>query len=444
MTSRTLSAILLTVALAGSAAGLPPLAANAIPGMLVASALAQDFKLLDTRNPNDRKGPPSTADLRITMEFQGGNVADYVQALVEPLRDVLRVNAVIDPAADNIRLSPVQLKELPLDKCFELIPQLRLNASDPEPTVSIDREATGANSLLVRVSALVDPATTETQVQVFSIGRALAGLEPDDARKRFESAIETMFRMLDEREPRRPSVRPRVSLHQESGTLVVLGTQDQLHAIAQLVERMANERLVMNEQEERRRDAEAERNYARNLAKIDLERAAAQLEFGRAALEETEQVVKLGNAPSSELAEQRLRLKMAELEVQRAKAKLESVEQRGNHPSNPSPFSIDPAQFQSVPRNATSPDALTSAISRALVREASTLPPEVQRNLDAQISRQQESKQTDQLDLQSPVKKLEQQVQSSQAQINTLMDELLKARQVIESLQAELNKRKPQ
>ncbi len=444
MTSRTVSALLLTATLAGSAAGLPPLAANSIPGVLVASALAQDFKLLDTRNPNDRKGPPSTADLRITMEFQGGNVADYVQALVEPLRDVLRVNAVIDPAADNIRLSPVQLKELPLDKCFELIPQLRLNASDPEPTVSIDREATGANSLLVRISAEFDRNSMQTLVKVFSIGRALSGLEPEDARKRLESAIEATLRMLEECEPRRSSVRARVSLHQETGTLLVLGTQEQLGSINQLVDRMSNERMIMDDLEQGRRAAEADQNYARSLAKIELERASAQLDFDRNMTEELEQAVKAGAAPSSSLAENRLRLKLTELEVQKAKAKLDAVEERGALPSAPS-VQTSAGRVQLMQPSATrTPSLPKEDRPTAVNRRASAMPIEVHGDLETQMRRQRESNQTDQADLQSQVKELELQVQASQAQINTLMEELLKSRQVIESLQAELNKRKPQ
>ncbi len=272
--------------------------------------------------------PPKPSDgSGLSFDFDGGSVQDFVGAIRDASKDRDRLSIIIDPGVERVMLGGVKIRGLTREDCFQLIPNIRVRASDPSPEVELHHDATGPGSLLVRITGSGDGATQEMPtLQVLPIGQVVAGLDPDAGRALLEDSIAATLKMLNASRPDNPAPPAQVSLHMESGTMMISGTTDQLRAIEHLLGLMRIERRLINEASQERNARDARLQYAVKIAQIDLDAARARREHVDTELNRAQAMREKGHTSDGEVERLSLERRLASLDEARAEARLNAAQ----------------------------------------------------------------------------------------------------------------------
>ena len=164
----------------------------------------------------------------IELEFPGGTIAEYVEALNEV---VGKANIVVMAAARDIEMPPIELNSVALGSALELIqgefqPQERVRVQVHVDEVSMYEEG---EKPIHRVFAEVhrQGRPSETSVHVWTVANLLSeNLPPDAVLTAVETAVELV---TDLRQP------AEIRFHEATGLIIARGSRQQLEAVDYVV-----------------------------------------------------------------------------------------------------------------------------------------------------------------------------------------------------------------
>mgnify|MGYP000303365095 CR=1 FL=1 len=192
--------------------------------------------------------PDLIANKLIDLDFRGGTLAEYVQAMRRAAEPV-PVNVLNIHEGEGYTLGPVQVRRITLEQAFALIP--RLVQSGPEHRtldvlrdVDVAARRTGASVYRIesreqpvpRRSATPPPLETEllsitSLIQPMDIYGRESVLSPEEVLEVLTLAMHTAAA-----EPK-----PSLQFHRRTGTLVIKGTRQQIEAAKAAREVLGNE-----------------------------------------------------------------------------------------------------------------------------------------------------------------------------------------------------------
>ena len=175
--------------------------------------------------------PKPKAPPLIALEFPGGTIAEYVEALNEV---VGKANIVVMAAARDIEMPPVELNSVALGSALELIqgefqPQEQTHVKIHVDEVSMYEEG---EKPIYRVFAEVHRRgrPSETSVHVWSIANLLSeGLPSDAVLTAVETAVELV---IDRQQP------AEIRFHDATGLIIARGNRQQLEAVDYVVKQV--------------------------------------------------------------------------------------------------------------------------------------------------------------------------------------------------------------
>jgi len=275
---------------------------------LAGTALAQQ-PATDAPHVRDVPEPRFCA---ITVEFSGGTVLQYVQALKEACKPH-PVNVVLSESAATDRLAPISLRAVSLAAAMQAIPAasssgvnswqiVRLMDALPGETAVQDNALAAPVYQVYRAPARKDSGQQRVIMEVFSVQR-IVGRESDAAaaEKRVAAvltAAETALRMDDHH-----ATAPEMKFHKESGLLIVRGEQEDVMAVKDVIERMSDDSGKAAEEAARRESVARQIEIGIRKAELNVKNAQSQLDLSKAKLGQVEQLAAKGAVSSTEALE---------------------------------------------------------------------------------------------------------------------------------------------
>ncbi|GJQ31097.1 MAG: hypothetical protein HBSAPP03_29810 [Phycisphaerae bacterium] len=254
----------------------------------------------------------------LTVDFQGGTVAEYVAALraatgKEP------VNVILSREAAAVTLAGISLRSVSLDVAIQAvepaagaaqgrfairrITPLARSASGGAPVYSVDYKA---NEPPLPISGRTTPSTGMTpmsseELAVFSLRDVTEG----DGAVRTETVLTAVQAAL-ELSAAADASPPELKYHQDSGLLIVRGSNRQRSAVAESIAAMKKD-LERRRRDQREHAVAPEELIERKmmLAQAEAELAARQADMNLAEklLSQTRELAAAGSAPQRELVE---------------------------------------------------------------------------------------------------------------------------------------------
>ncbi|MFM9996530.1 MAG: hypothetical protein ACKVU4_12115 [Phycisphaerales bacterium] len=297
------------------------------------TALAASAPLAWGQNEGqDGKQPEIAA--RITVDFKGGFLKEYVTSLRNSVRNE-PVNIVLSGEAD-LELPSITLKGVAVEAAVALLEHLEL--ADGKISVSSTPQAGAAPVFVirsyrsVRVASSGKPANDgagDLDLAVFSL-RSLLEVPPgtpeapgakSDATSLL-TAVQTALTMGGGNRD------PEMKFHPESGVLVIRGSHEQTGAVQRLIGAMQGDmdRYRSAAGHSRAKESELEANLAR--AQVDMQAAASEVEFAITEFEQAELLAKEGHVSAGDVARAKLAIDQRRANVSRAKIAVDlSVQQ---------------------------------------------------------------------------------------------------------------------
>ena len=279
--------------------------------------------------------PSNDQEQLISVKFAGGTITDYFKALV---KEAGPINVVVAPEANDVPMPPVTLTKVTVSAAIGLVDgrsltqpgrivrldvrQMPLYHQDEQPTFQVQASVHGERVL--------------TSAGVWTIASLLRGdlFDSDDVL----AAVETALDVLES------TSEPIIRFHKETGLLIARGDGNQLSAIENVLEQLAQSQHEMSRKpmQELQKKSEAAQEELTNAnarvadltaewdrARDEARQFRVELEAQMARLAETERMLHQRNDELAELTAL-LRQTQASLEHERRRSDDERKSGRDN------------------------------------------------------------------------------------------------------------------
>lgn len=293
----------------------------------------------------DQVRQEQTATTLIALDFPGGTIADYIEAIKKAIEPVAS-NILVRGDAGAVPMGPAMLEGVPLANALRLLAghsQDGPNAWFVEVNTLSSPQGRPAYAVHVKMAGSPFRGAGQTKILVLSLKEITTAFpgDPPEVVVHAETvltAIETALAVAAG-----DGGEARVQYHEESGLLVMAGGSSALDSANQIVEAIADDirtrrgrmRDLTRSQnltnpdmlEERLADARVELE----MAEVQMGRARTHMEITQQQIVEVEKRVKEGGASTNELREFHMRLSDTQTEMLErqimAKRSAERVEQ---------------------------------------------------------------------------------------------------------------------
>ncbi len=307
-----------------------------------------------------------TAPEVISVEFKGGTVLQYIEALKKSGK---AVNIVASERAGKQQLSPVSLSQVSVGVAVFSIQAAATSGSGnwridviqpPGPRFPGGTAMYSAGEAYSVDFYPLGKRGEDVVVESYSLQRIIRpeskgdGLDP----KVVLTAIETGLKLQNEGTEQPPDLQ----FHSDSGLLFVRGSSADVRLVGSIVGRLADDAKVRAAAAEKRAAERAVREIGIKEAKLDIEVREIELEAAKANLDQAHQMADKGTLPPSEVKRMEVEFARARTNLERAKLALDraqivpadstSAEERPGEAAPASPVP-DPAGKGQVPAKTT-------------------------------------------------------------------------------------------
>ncbi len=242
--------------------------------------------------------PPAPGEL-LDLDFPGGTLGDYVEALRQVAVDVNVVLAT--PEVRDLPVPPIRLNSVAVGAAVRVVEgEIHLDGRSGLVIVANEIQVTGPNQKPVfRISTHRRGRPSSAEVHVWSVA---ALLSQDVKAEAILTAVETSLELMGGEH-----AQSQVRFHQDTGVLIAYGERQHLSAIDHVVDGMHEAAA-----ERKAADRMAAESQRQSQQLHDLKKKCVSLEKARTALEQEREAL-LGQLRQYEL-------KIVQLEGQRDKA----------------------------------------------------------------------------------------------------------------------------
>lgn len=257
---------------------------------------------IDPQNAWTPKIDGGDANPRVTIEFPGGPLSDYLAALRRQAPDV---NIVASERAGAARIAPITLRSAPIGAAVQAVDG-RLQGG----MLRVSQDRIDGQALYA-----IDLNAPSEQTKVWSLAEHLqAGMNADDLLSGVEAAVGAV------------GEGGAIRFHAPTAMLIVRGLPDQVDAAGQAVAQMLQ---VGDRQQDEMRHlramvTEAERGMPQLISRMRI--AAKEVEVAQVRLQEVREAFEEELAPRSSVAEAELHVVTAEAELERVQSEVARVE----------------------------------------------------------------------------------------------------------------------
>jgi hypothetical protein len=316
-------------------------------GMIGGAALGQEPP--KPRGPVGQPTPAVESELTLSVDFPGGTVGQYIDALKKAAgRNA--VNVVASRQAMEVPVAPISLRDISLYAALSAVQgaggrEIRWDVRPLGLSPSKNAEAWALEMQPTGQVAQMGPAQRsqpEGGIRVFSLRdltEPLPGDPPGVALTKSPEIVLTAVRAALDLAGNQGGDPPEMKFHEDSGLLIVHGNNEQIGAVMQTLDQMKDDirrrrdaaKLSMQPRvdvDEVRSQMEKEKVHL-NQAQRDLDRTSRALEMGR-------KLVDSGQMSAVELSdveakhdEAQARVQMVSIDLQRMQKVLEDAQQEG-------------------------------------------------------------------------------------------------------------------
>lgn len=203
-----------------------------VSGVLAAIACITSAPAPGLAQPQAQPFDPAlrgTEQPRADIDFPGGTIAEYVEAVAEAFGGA---NAVIQPGAEDMSVAPVKLTQV--RRVDALIVLQAVARAEPTRRIQVI-----PSTEIVQIGLATRPSSAPQEVRVWSLQRLTdSGAKAEDVL----SAIETAINLVPGE--------PQIKFHRETNLLMMRASIDQLDAAQQVLQ-------ALTQAAEQRHDAAA-------------------------------------------------------------------------------------------------------------------------------------------------------------------------------------------
>jgi hypothetical protein len=293
---------------------------------------------------------PKAPDLVVTVDFPGGTVGQYIDAL-KKAAGRQAVNVVTSRAATEVPIGPISLREVSVFTALSAISTAagRDTIWNVKPLAAPMSKAIEGYALEFAPQQpgprMVVPS--DTSIQVFSLRDLIEPLPGDPPGVPLTkppevvlTAVKASLDLLGDR-----AAQPDMKFHEDSGLLIIHGTGEQIGAVSQALSQMRDD-------VRRRRDAaraSMQPHADLDQMRMEVDKAAVMhtqamrsLERANTDLERVRKLAEAGQAPQAEVGDAeakvddlKARVELTSIDLDRTKIMLKSAEAGGGGPTSP-------------------------------------------------------------------------------------------------------------
>lgn len=277
-----------------------------------------------------RKQEEAAAARLLTVNFPGGTIGQYVEALRKASAGG-SANIVVSDRSSKVPISAINLKGVDIGVAVAAIPAAYSGARGAwhiDPVFPSGRlQGIGSVDMTsitysVDFESVLEYRRDDLKVESFSLGRLLnpAGeAKPESDPRIVLTAIETGLHLLiAEGDPQ-----PELKFHPDSTLLFVRGTSAEVDLVKSVISRMSEEAVRRMAITQRRTRAEQTRNLQVKEATLRIQIKEMEFEAVASELKATAQQVQAGTASATEMARIQLEYNRAKMNIEMAKIELE-------------------------------------------------------------------------------------------------------------------------
>ncbi len=278
-----------------------------------------------------RKQEEAAAARLLTVNFPGGTIGQYVEALRKASTGG-SANIVVSDRSSKVPISSINLKGVDIGVAVSAIPaaysgprgawHIELVLPAGSQYVGVDSTA---RTYSVDFETLSEFRRDDLKVESFSLGRLLnptGSAKPEADPRVVLTAIETGLHLLiAEGDPQ-----PDLKFHPDSSLLFVRGTGAEVDLVKSVISRMSEEAVRRMAITQRRTRAEQARNLQVKEATIRIQIKEMEFQAVTSELEAIKQQVQAGTASTTELARVQLEYNRAKMNIEMAKIEFERAQ----------------------------------------------------------------------------------------------------------------------
>lgn len=281
-----------------------------VHGSLCLAICAASLTLGCLRPALGQEAPPEQRDPfathRVSIEFPGGTVEEYVEAIEESLGQSW---VVVMPEASDVPLPAIKLTGVPWDAAVEVLHEYEHRGDDRVTGLRVR-----GGAIYVVEAEELGRTVRKLRPRVWSLESLLG---PEMSAEDILAAVETALSTFDASSP--------IRFHVETSLLIVRADEEQIQAIEQVLNALDDTIRAVREEREEGTLAE---QYEFEISKAGLEvrRALERLRLSQQRLEELEKQVGQGLADETHLMEARQEVRMREIDLREAELHVEHLE----------------------------------------------------------------------------------------------------------------------
>jgi hypothetical protein len=269
-----------------------------------------------------RRAEEATREGLIDVDFKGGAVAQYVEALAKAAQPT-PVNVILADGLEAAAMQALRLRGVTVETAVRAIPSAA-KGTDADWTIQPISAGPGSAPVYrvqVGGATTMSPGPGESQADVVSLARAIDAGVPVQT---VISAVDTALGVQGAGQPQPPDLK----LHGDSGLLIVRGTPGQLNIVRSTVAHLVDEAERRRTQTAQRVMQSLEQQEAIRKAEFELQRALSDVKLAEAQAADYQRAGERGALPAGELLRVQEALDQAKARVGMAEFRLVSARQR--------------------------------------------------------------------------------------------------------------------
>lgn len=266
------------------------------------------------------KAEPSQHGPRLSVDFPGGTVQAYIDALRQAA-GAESVNVIVSDTAATAELPAIRLRDVNLYTALEAATSAAQTGPgwnwDVRPFAS-DPESKPAFAMVLKVLQSFPTADTAGTLRVFNLAEVLAqsGIQAETALTAVQAALEVLGGPTP----------AQLKFHKETGLLFVSGTTAQLGAAGDVLAQLSEGSRMTEHAKRTRLEQERAQQLLRPRFEAALETARARLAAAQADHDNVAQAVKAGSLPQSEAKHAQVELAVAREQIVAVESQLALIE----------------------------------------------------------------------------------------------------------------------